>query len=94
MDEDDYNPSDKSHSANATEEDEELVIPDAASSSDSDDSAPAMPTFIKTVWETKKSEKIVDKEGPKVGSAFLYGLAYRMKPRQGLAPCHRWEGCC
>ena len=66
LDDNDYNPSDKSHSVFAEEEEEDLVIPHAASSSDSEDSASAVPTSIKTVWETKKFEKIVDNKGCKM----------------------------
>ena len=49
MSDDDYNPSDRSHSAAAEEEDGNLVIPYADPPSDSEDSASGVPTIIKTV---------------------------------------------
>ena len=74
LDDDDYNPSDKSHSVVAEEEVDELVIPQAASSSDSEDNASAVLTSIKTVSETKTLEKIVDKEGCKMWKCHFCGV--------------------
>ena len=53
---------------------ENLVVPHAASSSDSEDNAAAMPPAIKTVWETKKFEKIVDKDGCKMWKCHFCGV--------------------
>ena len=50
MDANDYIPSD---SEVADEDEDELIIPQASYSSDSEDSVSAVPTSIKTVWETK-----------------------------------------
>ena len=66
LDDNEYHPSVGSLGDAAEEEEEELIIPHAAYSSDSEDSASAMPTSIKIVWETKKFEKIVDKDGCKM----------------------------
>ena len=76
LDDDDYNPSDKSHSVVAEEEVDELVIPQAASSSDSEDNASAVLASIKTVSETKTLEKIVDKEGCKMWKCHFCGVKW------------------
>ena len=65
-DEDNFGPSERSEGDDAEEDYENLVIQHAASSSDSEESAAAMPPSIKTVWETKKFEKIVDTDGRKM----------------------------
>jgi hypothetical protein len=60
-DNDNYCPSEHGKGDDAEEDYENLVILHTASSSDSEDSAAVMPPSIKTVWETKKFETIVDK---------------------------------
>ena len=42
----------------------------------SKDSASVVPTTIKTVWETKKWEKIVDKEGRKMWKCHFCGVQW------------------
>ena len=74
MDANDYNPSDRSQSEVAHEDEEELIIPHTSYSSDSEDSASAMLTSIKTVWETKKFEKILDKQGRKMWKCLFCGV--------------------
>ncbi len=73
-DDDDSHSSVRSLGDVAEAEEEELVIPHAASSSDSEDSASAVPTSIKTVWETKKFEKMVDKDGRKMWKCHFCGI--------------------
>jgi hypothetical protein len=75
-DDDNYCPSGHSEGDDAEEDDENLVILHAASSSDSEDSAVAMPPSIKTVWETKKFEKIVDKDGRIVWKCHFCGIEW------------------
>ena len=74
MSDNEYFPSDRSHSVLADEDDHDLIIPHAATSSDSEDSASGVPTTIKTVWETKKLEKIVDKEGCRMWKCHFCGV--------------------
>ncbi len=74
MSDNEYILSDASHSVLADEDDHNLIIPHAATSSDSEDSASGVPTTIKTVWETKKLEKIVDKEGRKMWKCHFCGV--------------------
>ncbi len=71
MDANDYIPSD---SEVADDDEDELIIPQASYSSDSEDSVSAVPTSIKTVWETKKFEKILDKEGRKMWKCHFCGV--------------------
>jgi hypothetical protein len=75
-DDNDYHSSVRSLGDVAEEKEEDLVIPHATSSSDSEDSASAVPTCIKTVWETKKFEKMVDEEGPKMWKCHFCGIEW------------------
>jgi hypothetical protein len=88
MDADDYNPSDRSQSEVANEDEEDLIIPHASYSSDSEGSASAMPTSIKTIWEMKKFEKILDKQGCKMWKCHFVGLSaqHGTTPRLGKMP--------
>ena len=73
-DEDNYCPSEHSNGDDADKDYENLVILHAASLSDSDNSAAAMPPSIKTVWETKKFEKMVDKDAHKMWKGHFCGI--------------------
>jgi hypothetical protein len=60
-----------------------------AFSYDSEDRTVAVPSTLKTLWETKKLEKIVDQEGHKIWQChFLWSRAVRVESHQGLASCH------
>ena len=73
-DEDNYCPSEHSEGDDAEEDYENLVIPHAASSSDSEESVAAMPPSIKTVLETKKFENMGDKDGHKMWKGYFCGI--------------------
>jgi hypothetical protein len=73
-DEDNYFPSEHSKGDDVEDDYENLVVPHVASSSDSEDSAAIMPSSIKTVWETKKFEKILDKDGRKMWKSHFCGV--------------------